>query len=378
MTIEDRIEIACLINEGMSLSKIAKHLRRPRSAVTREVKRNSAMGEGEREFACPLRANGLCNRCMRRSCGKGRRVYEYLAAEEASTERRSSSRSGPRLPKEALDYIDAAVSEGVALGQSIHHIYASDQKLRGLASERTVRRLCVEGRLSTKPHQLRRYVRYKRAAPKDAAKHPVKDPKVLTGRTFSRYKEKVRRCPRANVAQYDSVIGKASDSKALLTVTFPKYAFQFGVLIDKGRAGSVLNAMKGVFGKVGAAAAARAFAINLADNGSEFATLYKMEEEGGRKVRSVFYTNPYRATDKAECERLHELVRYFLPKGHSLDSLTQDQVNEACSNINSYVRMSKGDRTPYDMVKRKFGKGFLDALGIARIPNKKVRLLAII
>lgn len=30
------------------------------------------------------------------------------------------------------------------------------------------------------------------------------------------------------------------------------------------------------------------------------------------------------------------------------------------------------------MVKRKFGKGFLDALGIARIPNKKVRLLAII
>ena len=198
------------------------------------------------------------------------------------------------------------------------------------------------------------------------------------GRTFSRYKEKVRRCPRANVAQYDSVIGKASDSKALLTVTFPKYAFQFGVLIDKGRAGSVLNAMKGVFGKVGAAAAARAFAINLADNGSEFATLYKMEGEGGRKVRSVFYTNPYRATDKAECERLHELVRYFLPKGHSLDSLTQDQVNEACSNINSYVRMSKGDRTPYDMVKRKFGKGFLDALGIARIPNKKVRLLAII
>jgi hypothetical protein len=53
-------------------------------------------------------------------------------------------------------------------------------------------------------------------------------------------------------------------------------------------------------------------------------------------------------------------------------------VNEVFSNINSYPIKSKGDKTPYDLVKRKFGVAFLDAIGIRRIEKKKVRLLTII
>ena len=67
--------------------------------------------------------------------------------------------------------------------------------------------------------------------------------------------------------------------------------------------------------------------------------------EDGSQARSVFFATPYRATDKAECERLHGLLRYCIPKGHSVDRLDQQQVDEVCSNINSYVRGSKGDRT---------------------------------
>ena len=48
------------------------------------------------------------------------------------------------------------------------------------------------------------------------------------------------------------------------------------------------------------------------------------------------------------------------------------------SNINSYVRKGKGDRAPYDIVRRKFGEGFLKGIGIRRVPKKKVRLLPII
>ena len=47
------------------------------------------------------------------------------------------------------------------------------------------------------------------------------------------------------------------------------------------------------------------------------------------------------------------------------------------SNINSYARGSKGDRTPYELVLRRFGKAFLDAIGIRRVPRKKVRLLPV-
>jgi IS30 family transposase len=73
----------------------------------------------------------------------------------------------------------------------------------------------------------------------------------------------------------------------------------------------------------------------------------------------------------------HELIRYTTPKGKSLDFLTQEKVNDIFSNINSYVRKSKKDSTPYDLVLKKFGKEFLDAIGIKRIPNKKVKLLQI-
>lgn len=107
----------------------------------------------------------------------------------------------------------------------------------------------------------------------------------------------------------------------------------------------------------------------------EFSYFNEIELSGsGERLCSAYFTNPYRATDKAECERLHELIRYVLPKGRSLDSLTQDDLDGIFSNIDSYVRGSKGDRTPYDMVERKFGKAFLEAIGITRIPSKKVRL----
>lgn len=121
------------------------------------------------------------------------------------------------------------------------------------------------------------------------------------------------------------------------------------------------------------------FTINLTDNGVEFSYFYQIEiNEDGEKICSTFFTNPYKATDKAECERLHELVRYFLPKGKSLDLLTQEMIDEMFSNINSYIRKSIGDKTPYDLVKKKFGKEFLNKIGIKRIANKKVRLRPII
>lgn len=48
------------------------------------------------------------------------------------------------------------------------------------------------------------------------------------------------------------------------------------------------------------------------------------------------------------------------------------------TNINSYIGESKKDKTPYDMVLKKFGKEFLDTIGIKRVPNKLVVLKQII
>jgi len=58
--------------------------------------------------------------------------------------------------------------------------------------------------------------------------------------------------------------------------------------------------------------------------------------------------------------------------------LTQDMIDDIFSNINSYVRASKDDKTPYDLVKARFGKLFLDLINIVRVPNKKVKLVSLV
>ena len=108
---------------------------------------------------------------------------------------------------------------------------------------------------------------------------------------------------------------------------------------------------------------------------AEFSNFNEIEyDENGEKICNAFFTTPYRSNDKSECERNHEFIRYCIPKGKSLNSLTQEMLNEMFSNINSYVRKSKRDQTPYEIVLRKYGKSFLDLIGIRKVEKKKVAL----
>ena len=199
-------------------------------------------------------------------------------------------------------------------------------------------------------------------------KKPVNVERML-GRTYSDYRKWVESHPDANLWQYDSVEGKATDKKAILTVTYPEFRFQFGYLISKGNAQSVLRKLKGLRKLLGARYG-EVFECNLSDNGPEFARFHEIEEWGVK----AFFANPYRSTDKASCERNHEFIRYVIPKGRSLDGLTQAKVELLFSHINSYVRGANKNRTPYDLMAARFGEGFMEAIGIRRIPPKEVHL----
>ena len=114
----------------------------------------------------------------------------------------------------------------------------------------------------------------------------------------------------------------------------------------------------------------------LSDNGTEFFDYWKVE--GAMKALGVvartFYARPMRSDDKAEAERNHEIVRYVFPKGKSLDGLTQADLDEAFSNINSYTRLSKGDKTPFELAEARFGRGFCDALNIRKVDKKNLTI----
>ena len=380
LTIEDRMNIQACLHNRQSIKEIAGLLKVSKSTVARELKRNSTekFGDG---FECEALSRLLvCNTCTKRAyCLSRKKFYDFSLADQLSEKRKRMSRSSPKTPFASIKIIDGAVRDGVSLGQSLHHIYVSNPQLRHLCSERTIRRLLYRGNLSVRPHQLRRYPRFRHSSDKTPGELIIRDIRFLLGRTFKDFRGFVRAHRRANVAQFDSVIGKNEDEKAILTITFPKYGFQFGIIIRKGSPASVNAAIRRLFSRIGPASAKRAFPACLCDNGTEFSAFYQNEFSlDGEQMVRTFYATPYRSNDKAECERNHELVRYVIPKGKSLDFLTQDILDGIFSNINSYVRKSKNDKTPYDLVRAKFGQDFLDAIGIKRIPNKKVKLTQLV
>lgn len=381
LTSSDRMTIQACLHNQMNITQIANRLNKHKSTISRELQRNQITKIRSSVPCDKLKKLIVCNTCKKKAhCNQTKHYYDYERAIDLATNRLSLSRSSSKVSEANIKVIDEIVSQGVILGQSIHHIFVSNPVLSSICCERTIRRLIYRGNLSVKPHQLRRYTRFKHPLPKEQKSAlQIRDIRMLMGRTYQDYKRCSSSNKRLSTAQYDSVIGKISDKKALLTITLPKFNFQFGLLIQKGSPVSCTNELKKLFKKVGNDIAEKVFQLNLCDNGTEFSSFYQIEaDEKGQKVRRTFYTNPFKATDKAHCERNHSLVRYFLPKGKSLDNLTQEMVDNLFSHLNSYIRQSKNNCTPYDLVKKKYGEQFLNAINIQRIPNKKVKLIPII
>lgn len=377
LNIEDRMLIQACLSKNMTITEIAQRLNKNKSTISREINNHLSIKEGYYDKKCTnFKKYRICNSCPRRgSCGYEKRYYNYEEADDISRKIRSSSRRFTRLRRKELLMIDEILNYQVkGLRQSLHHVYISSLELKKICSERTIRRLIYNGFTKVKSHDLRRYVAYKHCYEKPK-EFRLRDISVLIGRQFSDYLKYIQNHKRLNRVQYDSVIGKTSDEKAILTVTFEKYNFQFGILIKKTNPDDVVAKIRKLFRSLGSEVVKEIFAINLADNGVEFSYFNKIEyDDDGEVMCKTFFTNPYKATDKSRCERCHELLRYILPKGKSLDFLTQEKVDWIFSQINSYVRESLGNQTPYDVIRRKFGEKFLETIGIFRVEKKKVDL----
>ena len=380
MTLEDRIRIEAYLTQNKSLSYIAKQLNYNVSTISREVNNHLKVTNGKPPSKDVCKRN-YCNGCKKKYfCHFQKQYYLYDEAMNTSNKVKSISRQHPKLDIEDIKVIDSVVKEGVDLGQSLHHIYVSNPILSKICCERTIRRLCYRGNLETKPHELRKYVVYKKQYKySDVKRDQYRDITVLLGRSFSDFNRVKARNKSLNIAQFDSVIGLINDKQAILTITFPKYNFQFGLLIKKSDPKSVNHELKKLFKKIGANLVQKVFPLCLADNGVEFTYFHELELDSDNKQRlRTFFTNPYQSWNKSECERCHEFIRYFIPKKKSMDFLTQETLNYMFSNINSYTRKSLNDNTPYDLVKKAFGEEFLNLINIKRINKKRVKLTALV
>jgi IS30 family transposase len=375
LTIDDRMIIQAGLANHESLTQIAKRLHKNKSTVSKEISRNGSGHPGYER----CKTSFICNVCPKRGfCTRPKFYYDFIKANQIAEREKVVSRAHSRLSVDQITFIDSIVTPCVQKGQSLHHIYISNKELQSLCCERTIRRLIYRDQLTVRPFNLRRYTAFKHELKKKEEPRnkiaQINNLRDMLGRTYQDYINYRFEHKRANIVEFDSVIGTLTDKKAILTITLVKYNFQFGLLIEKGSPSSVCKAIRNLFDKIGIELAKKIFAICICDNGSEFSSFFKLETYNQIQIIKTFYTRPYKSSDKPTCERLHEFVRYVLPKGHSLDHLTQDDLDEMFSHINSYSRKSLGDKCPYNLVKRAFGTGFLKAINIRKINPKDVCL----
>ena len=215
--LRDRIRIQAALETGLPPSKIAEDTGFSKSAICREVNSRSTV-RNPNGARC---RNGLyvCNRCMKRAhCNRLKLFYDFAAADLRAEAMRRDPRSGRRLTDEQIGKLDSLVSPGVRLGQSVHHVFQSDPEIAEICSERTLRRAIYDGLLSVKPHDLRRYPRFRHRLGKGAGgkRLLVSDVRKLMGRMYQDFLDYMASHPAASSVQLDSVVGKAEDKKAIL------------------------------------------------------------------------------------------------------------------------------------------------------------------
>lgn len=161
--------------------------------------------------------------------------------------------------------------------------------------------------------------------------------------------------------QLDSVIGKKSDKHTILTIFEPKSRYQRGFI--SSRDPKRVNQIISNFINKLITAKMKFFDVILTDNGLEFSALPALQvNENGEFLFNLFYCDPYCSGQKGGCERNHEFIRYYIKKGRTLDNLTQNELDQVFSQINSIKRKSLNGLSPKEAFEKLFGNEILKLL----------------
>ncbi len=404
----NRIEIENYLNNGYSIQDIAKFLKVAPSTISREIQRNrkiirannfgiyvnckhrkdcsllknSSMAKQCSIYCpnyelktCPFFAKKnhtpVCNSCSNITrCKLEKRVYKASVADIKYNDRILSSRTPSRITKEQFDSLDTLFTPLMRQGQSISVIY-QNHKDEIMVSENTIRNYVRKGLFNA---DLLDTIRPRFTSITSKKRRVIKNVSLLAGRTYDDFLIFLK-TNESLITQIDTVVGKLSDRKKILTIHWPIFHFQIGILLDTLNPTNVNRSLIRLKEILGDSLYRQLFQVLLTDNGIEFSLLDEIEvDENGEVITKVFFCDPYNSSQKGACERNHEFIRYILPKGKSFDSLTQKDVDLIFSHINSTPRKSLGFNTPYNLMLTTFGKELLDLLNISFISKDNVHL----
>lgn len=417
-TYEDRIQIESLLKQHESFKQISIIVGKSPSSISREIKRNlvisnkSAVGRIanrcihrkscaiiqlcesapnclRRCSTCKYCNNNcsdfteeicsklssppyVCNGCSNeQKCTLRKKYYISLQANTNYKNVLKHSRTGVNISENELLRLDEFISPKISNGLSINHIVASNPDEFDL-SQKTIYSYINHGLIKAKNVDLPRKCRL-RPRKKKSLEHKV-DSKCRIGRSYSDYKLFMENQPDVSIVEMDSVEGRKG-GKVLLTLMFNSCSFMLAFIRDRNTSQSVIDVFNDLYQELGHILFKSLFPLLLTDNGSEFSNPKALEfTENNTHRTNVFYCDPGASYQKPRVENNHLLIRRIIPKGTSMDSLTQSDINKMMSHINSYNKASLNNKTPIEFFKMLYGEEILSKLNIEFIPANDIIL----
>jgi transposase, IS30 family len=311
ITAEERYALSVLRKQGCTQAEIARALGRHRSTISRELRRN-AWRCNERAYVAS-RAQSYTNERRRRS----RHNSQFSAAEW-------------RLVESALreDFSPAQVAGWLARfkilvisHETIYRHIWQDKKAGGT--------LHVHRRRANKRIR-KRYGAYDSRGRLAGRRHISTRPAGATHRS------------RIGHWEVDTVLGASQGGACIMTLVERKTSY---VVIGKlkRRAAADLNTR---LERLVRRQPRRAVRTITADNGTEFHSYKALE---ARVPLKFYFATPHHSWERGSNEKMNGLIRQYLPKGISMEHLTQADCDRIADKLNRRPRKRYNWHTPEEL-----------------------------
>ena len=309
ITTNERCCIANFLSLGLSLRKIAKHLNRNVSTISREVKRNSTNGKYLAHIACENYAKNRKN-CGAKGKSSNPTLIKYI--EDGLEKTWSPEQIAGRL---RLDYQD---DKSMKIGFKTIYRWLYQK----IIAKGNVNRLRRKGK-SLKPKETRG--------------------KFNIGKSIKDRPKEVRKRETIGHWELDTVVSSRGKSKACLS-TFVERKSRFLIAqVMENRKSSTFNfhcftAFKDIPTNL-----IKTFTV---DRGKEFAGYVDIENTLNI---DVYFADAYASWQRGTNEITNGLLREFYPKKFDFSSINQKELDNIVTIINNIPRKCLGYRTPAEV-----------------------------
>ncbi len=304
LTQEERYQIMEWLGDGYSLTFIAQQLKRHKSTISREIKRN-----------------------------RSERGYRPYLAHEKALSRRALNRNAREIRPE----IWIKVEELLRLDWSPEQVAG---RLKEISHERIYLHIYQD---KLQGGELYRHLRVLRKRRKRYSSNPRRVGPIKNRRTLLERPSEVNKRTRIGDWEGDTVRGMR-DPYGVLTLVERKSQYVIVKKVENSLACTTRKEVVAAFRGKEKLVSSITF-----DNGHEFAEHEQMEESLKAKI---YFADPYCAWQRGLNEQVNGLLRQYFPKGKSLADVSEEELNRAMNLLNHRPRKKLGYRTPFEVLNK--------------------------